>query len=119
MGGMDTNLTVMLRGIVFSFGTGFLTSVSSGADELDDAEGDAVEEVVPVSRGGVFSADPVSVSSGEADDPAPKNPLSLPEHGNIRFMGAIRWTSKHTSDRFVLDLSESDGIRDRHKARLR
>lgn len=86
MGGMDTNFTVMLRAIVFSFGTGFLISVSSDADELDDAEGDAVEEVASVSRGGVFSAEPVSVSSGEADDPAPKNPLSLPEHEDINSM---------------------------------
>lgn len=76
------NLTLTVRGMVFSTGVTFFSGVI-GVDafplpeEVPDEDGTADEvETVSELRGGTFSAD--SVVSSDEVLPPPKNSLSLP-----------------------------------------
>lgn len=75
------NLTLVVRGMVFTTGAAFFSGVAdadafTSPEEAPDEDG-AADEVEAVSelRGGTFSADS-AVSSDVL--PPPKNPLSLP-----------------------------------------
>lgn len=79
---MEVNLTLVVRGMVFSTGMAFFSGVADAdafpfPEEVPDEDG-AADEVETVSelRGGIFSAD--SVVSSDEEVPPPKNPLSLP-----------------------------------------
>jgi hypothetical protein len=71
-GGMEVNLTLVVRGMVFTTGIALVSGVAD--DAFTDGEAEEVE-IVSELRGGTFSADSV-VSSDVL--PPPKNPLSLP-----------------------------------------
>jgi hypothetical protein len=80
---MEVNLTLVVRGMVFTTGTAFFSGVADAdaftfPEEVPDEDG-AADKVEAVSelRGGTLSADSVVSSDGEVL-PAPKNPLSLP-----------------------------------------
>lgn len=83
-GGMEVNLTLIVRGMVFSTGVTFFSGVVDAdplpffPEEVPDEEDEAADDVEAVfdSRGGKFSAS--VVSSDEELLPPPKNPLSLP-----------------------------------------
>ena len=80
-GGMEVNLTSVVRGMVFTMGIVFFSGVAdadvfTSSEEVPDEDGEAGEvEAVSELRGGTFSADSV-VSSDVL--PPPKNPFSLP-----------------------------------------
>jgi hypothetical protein len=76
---MEVNLTLVVRGMLFTTGIAFFFSGVADADaftfpEEEDGRADEVE-AASESRGGTFSVDSV-VSSDVL--PAPKKPLSLP-----------------------------------------
>ena len=81
-GGMEVNLRLVVRGMVFTTGTAFFSGMADAdaftiPEEVPEEDG-AVDEVEAVSesRGGTFSAD--SAVSSDEEVPPPKNPLSLP-----------------------------------------
>lgn len=81
-GGIEVNLTLIVRGMVFSAGVAFFGVVDGDAfpfpEEVPD-EDEAADEAVSDFRGGTFSADSVA-SSDEELLPVPKNPLSFPSN---------------------------------------
>jgi hypothetical protein len=90
IGAIVVNLTSTVRGMVLSTGAFFSSfsffsvPVDSGAAEDDDpvADAEAVSDSSAVSLGGVFSAEPVDVSS--ADELPAKKPLSFPSQNVSR-----------------------------------
>ena len=78
---MEENLTLVVRGMVFTMGIAFFSGVAdadafSSPEEVPDEDGAADElDAVSELRGRTFSADSI-VSSDEL--PPPKKPLSLP-----------------------------------------
>jgi hypothetical protein len=73
MGRITGNRTVMFNGMVSSLDTAFLSSLGS----VEGVEGGMIsDEGVFVSRGGAFSAEPVT--SSEEELPPPKNSINFP-----------------------------------------
>jgi len=120
-GGIEVNLTSIVRGMVFSTGVTFFSGVVEGdvfpfSEEVPDEDG-AADEVKTVSelRGGTFSAD--SIVSSDDELPPPKNPLSLPTKGKLRLMKLGRKEPRPlTSDSIILDITECNSIRHRNKS---
>ena len=122
-GGMEVNLTLVVRGMVFSTGIAFFSGVADVdafpfSEEVPDEDG-AADEVEAVSelRGGTFSAD--SVVSSDEEVPPPKNPLSLPtkkeQTNGDKLANGKKEPRPLTSDSIILDITKCNSIRHRNK----
>lgn len=113
------NLTLVVRGMVFTTGMAFFSGVAdadafTSTDEVPDEDGTADEvEAVSELRGGRFSADSV-VSSDEL--PPPKNPLSLPTENDDKLVNMVKREPRSlTSDSIILDVTKHNSVRQRNK----
>jgi hypothetical protein len=66
----------MFKGMVSCLATAFLSDVGSAEGEGDGAAPDDDDDEVTVSRGGMFSTEPVASSGDEL--PPPKNSFNFP-----------------------------------------
>ena len=120
-GGMEVNLTLVVRGMVFSTVIAFFSGMADVdafpfSEEVPDEDGTADEvEAVSELRGGTFSAD--SVVSSDEEVPPPKNPLSLPTKKKKRdkLANGKKEQRPLTSDSIILDITKCNSIRHRNK----
>ena len=103
MGAIVVKPVETFREMVFSSGAGFFSATDGDGDAADDED----EAVVSASRGGVCSADSVSVS-GEPLLP-PKKPFNLPTR-LFRKAQNKSWQREPTCNALVLYLPKGNSI---------